>query len=137
MTDEPAHNEGSQKQQRGVSLLELMAAIAILSAILAISVPMYQSYRLRAKIGDVWPTDNVEASAKEPTFYSNQYVDHSTVASIPYPGSITVSYNNQKLRPLGGNNTIVFYPVVGGQTVVWKCDEGTVPARYRPSQCSI
>jgi len=166
MTDfcksESTHNQASKKsqcskQQRGFSLLELMAVIAIVSALLAIAIPMYQSYRVRAKIGvgisamaplksavsihyqtnGIWPANNADANAKPPASYSNEYVDHSTVDTAPYPGSITLSYNTQALGALRGNNTIIFYPEVDSQRVVWKCDEGTMPARYRPAQCSI
>jgi len=146
-TNRWTHNQGSHKQQCskgqcGFSLLELMAIIAILSALLAIAIPMYQSYRVRAKIGvgisamaplksavnihyqtnGIWPANNAEANANPPTSYANEYVDHSTVDPAPYPGSITVSYNTQALGALRGNNTIIFYPEVNSQRVVWKCD---------------
>jgi len=126
------NNQRSLKQQGGFSLLELMAIIAIVSALLAISMPMYQSYRMRAKIGvglsamvplksavnihyqtnGFWPADNAGANANPPASYSNEFVERSTVDTAPYPGSITVSYNTQVLRALTGNNTIIYYPQV-------------------------
>lgn len=143
------------KNQNGMSLLELMVVTAIASALIMVSVPLYQNYTTRTKIGSelplsrplmllmneqyatnsVWPSSNDEANAHPPTSYSGEYLLSAAISDTPQDGTMTLTYDTSKIPVLRGSDTIVFYPVQDINGAVWHCDQGTIPAKYRPSRC--
>lgn len=145
------------RRQNGLTLIELLIVFAIISIIAVIGTPLYQGYRLKAKIGTgivtmaplqrlstehfflngSWPADNLEAGAKTPETYAANFVTSVTLTDTPSPGSIMLTYDNTALRALGNRNTIAYYPDVssGNGGITWKCDAGTMDTRYRPSNC--
>ena len=142
-----------RSKQAGLTLIELMIVIAIVSILGVISTPMYQGYKLKTKIGsaipmiapvqrlvleyyvfnNAWPADNAEAGAKEPDTYNVNYLTRIDVTDSPEPGAIRLTYDTSRLRVLGTNNTLIYYPADDGTT--WKCDAGTLADRYRPANC--
>lgn len=141
--------------QAGLSLLESLVVIAIISIVTMIGTPIYQNYALRTKvsgdllamdpvkklvseeyaINDIWPINNEQARAKEPTTYSGTYLQSVEVTNTPVDGSILLTYNVNVLPALTGRNTIIFYPTVTTTQVIWSCDRGSIPKKYRPARC--
>jgi type IV pilus assembly protein PilA len=140
------------KKMQGFTLIELMIVIAILGILLAIAIPAYSDYTVRARVSEginlaagaksavsetalsrgTWPTGNGTAGLT--LTISSTYVETLTVGSN---GTILVTYNTatQKLPELGSNRTIIFAPRTTQGAVRWECSAGTVEPRYRPSRC--
>jgi type IV pilus assembly protein PilA len=141
-----------KKLQQGFTLIELMIVIAILGILMAIAIPAYQDYTVRAKVSEgmnvagaaklavaetyqtkgTWPTDNTDAGLPTSTSISGYNVTGVNVAS----GKITITYNAQEPKISG--KTIVLSPSFTGGSVSWNCKPavGTdVDPKYLPSAC--
>jgi type IV pilus assembly protein PilA len=141
-----------KKLQQGFTLIELMIVIAILGILMAIAIPAYQDYTVRAKVSEgmnvagaaklavaetyqtkgTWPTDNTDAGLPTSTSISGNNVTGVNVAS----GKITITYNAQEPKISG--KTIVLSPSFTGGSVSWNCKPavGTdVDPKYLPSSC--
>jgi type IV pilus assembly protein PilA len=140
-----------KKMQQGFTLIELMIVIAILGILMAIAIPAYQDYTVRAKVSEgmnvagaaklavaetyqtkgTWPADNPAAGL--PTAAS---INGNNVASVEVAnGKITITYNNE---PKIDTKTIVLSPSFSGGSVSWNCKPavGTdVDPKYLPSAC--
>ena len=148
------------KMQKGFTLIELMIVIAILGILIAIALPAYQDYTIRAKVSEglnlaaaaklavgesrlsngTWPSSNARAG------YDT--VDTAIVDDILIAGNgvITITYKNP---PIPGAGTLRLEPSVAaiGGAVIWSCNSaaavaaphfgtsGTLLAKYAPSSC--
>lgn len=141
--------------QTGVTLLELMFVLTIVSILGMISVPLYQGYAMRSKIsGELpllhslkmhvsehytlnkeWPASNAQAGAKAPEFYKGEYLISAAVSNEPQAATITLTYDADELPVLRGTDTLIFYPVISTGSIQWKCNQGTIPSKYRPPNC--
>ena len=141
------------KLQQAFTLIELMIVIAILGILLAIAIPAYSDYTIRARVADGMnlstsakyavseyrsvrgslPTSNVLAGLTAATAISS-----TNVASVEVVagGNVVITYRN---TPEIAGSTLVLQPTAGAGagTVRWLCGAaaGTVSARYRPSSC--
>lgn len=140
------------KKMQGFTLIELMIVIAILGILLAIAIPAYSDYTVRARVSEginmaaatktavsetrlsrgSFPTTNTEAGIS--ATITSTYVDSITVGGS---GTILVTYDNGtgKIPELGSSNTLVFTPSFNGAAVNWECNQGSIESKYRPSRC--
>ena len=142
--------------QRGLTLIEILVVLTIISVLGMLATPLYQGYRLRTKVGlgvttmapvqrlaaehfileGRWPADNAEAGARAPDTYTVNFVTSVAITDSPVPGSIEITYDNSRLRMLGNDNTLIYYPEASSDTsITWSCDRGSMNNRYRPANC--
>lgn len=141
------------KKMQGFTLIELMIVIAILGILLAIAIPAYSDYTVRARVSEGL---NVAAAAKtavSETRLSRGAMPATNAAAgvgntiqstyvnsvvVGAGGAVTITYNTAagRIPELGGNNVIVLTPTFATNTVQWGCVTGsTVEARFRPARC--
>jgi type IV pilus assembly protein PilA len=133
-----------------------MIVIAILGILMAIAIPAYQDYTVRAKVSEgmnlagaaklaVAETRNTlgtfgstgnAASANNsfglPLAASINGNNVTSVDAAATTGIITITYRND---PAIANQTLILTPVFAGGAVTWTCLTGTVQAKYKPSNC--
>ena len=144
-----------KKIQQGFTLIELMIVIAILGILMAIAIPAYQDYTVRAQVSEgmnlagaaklavaetksstgEFPTGNLAAGVATATSIQGNNVQSVTVGTS---GEISILYSGG--AAINGQ-TLVLHPEFDGGSVVWTCDDtkaataGTVAMKYRPSNC--
>lgn len=147
-----------KKIQQGFTLIELMIVIAILGILIAIALPAYQDYTIRAKVSEglnlaaagklgvsetrlsdgVWPGTNAAAGYDSPT------TDIVSGIAVGANGVLTITYLDP---PIPGAGTLILTPTIAavGGVVEWFCNAaggsngggtaGTLLAKYAPANC--
>lgn len=142
----------------GLTIIELMIVIAIVSIITVIAIPVYQQYTARAKVAEgmslaaplkskiaeyyqtnsEWPTDNASAGAPPPSAYETDFVDQIAVSQNAQDGTITITFKTSGIKELtSSTNVLIYTPSIhaSSMTVTWECDSGTVPTWALPPRC--
>ena len=139
------------KKMQGFTLIELMIVIAILGILMAIAIPAYQDYAVRAKASEginlagasklasaetysssgVFPPSNASAGLPADTSINGKYVTKVTTGSTR--GLITITYSSAEPKISG--KTLLLSATTAAGSVKWRCKVGTVDVKYVPSEC--
>jgi type IV pilus assembly protein PilA len=138
------------KNQQGLTLIELMIVIAIIGILGALALPAYQDYTVRAKVSEMMLAANgcktavneavssassADVSAALPIACESQTSKYVTRVSVDANGVMTVVGNHEALRgstsatansialtPLQTGDTPVNGSTDGGKTISgWRC----------------
>ena len=145
--------------QQGFTLIELMIVIAIVAILVALAVPAYQDYTIRAKVGECinaaavpklqmseyfetvgnFPPDINEAGLVNSgvSQFCDGYVAYTTPTTNT--GTFQIDVNETAVATPGGS----LQPQMSGQSnsgggVDWRCSRGGTSAadlKYLPSTC--
>jgi type IV pilus assembly protein PilA len=139
-----------KKYQQGFTLIELMIVIAILGILMAIAIPAYQDYAVRAKVSEginlagaaklavaeTWssrgrlPQNNSSAGLPAAASITGPYVSQVSVGT---DGLVSITYTAKEPKISG--NILLLSPTTLVGSVTWRCKSTTVQARYLPSEC--
>jgi type IV pilus assembly protein PilA len=135
------------RNSKGFTLIELMIVIAILGILLAIAIPAYQDYSIRAKVSEgiyaVAPvklavTDSI-LSGLEPSpanidtsSLQTTYVDSVSIANDG-TGTITVTTRN---TGAGTDPVFTLTPsTVNSGSISWVCQHSSGETSHLPASC--
>ena len=146
-----------KRVQKGFTLIELMIVIAIVAILVALAVPAYRDYTIRAKIAEcvngaavpklniseyretvgIMPTDAFLAGTNSPAGQSEYCLSYTYATD----GSFTIETNETKIDGVlaAGSITPQMLPAVNGSGGVdWYCQKGGTSdanLKYLPSTC--
>jgi type IV pilus assembly protein PilA len=148
--------EQKLEDEKGFTLIELMAVVAIVSILAVIAMPAYLDYVVRSKVvegvtfaaeakttvseyyysnGYVMPQGNLQAGLPAADNYNTfDYVSRVEITTAPRPGTIEITF---KIDGLGPDNLLHFVPATVDNLVSWTCippaDNGITRSRVPPN----
>jgi type IV pilus assembly protein PilA len=128
-----------RSDNKGFTILELMAIVAIVSILAVLALNAYSDYATRAQVSEGMgfaaeakssvltaystgagiPTSNSLAGLPPPSEYSTDFITSISLGSVPSKGTITVEFS---MPPLGTDNLVQLIPNTDSSgRIIWQC----------------
>ena len=134
----------TKKIQQGFTLIELMIVIAILGILMAIAIPAYQDYTVRAKVSEcvnLMAPLKLQVAEEAASKGGLTGVSASTASATTYCSAPTITAATGVIsvtsKSTGGeeNTTITLTPTeTSAGDLTWVCDS-TAGEQYAPGSC--
>lgn len=134
-------------RSKGFTIIELMIVVTVIGILVAVAIPAYTTYTVRAKVADglvvsapakraiedyyyfngAYPADNAQAGLQDPAKLGSKFVRTVEVAAS---GVIVVTFGDPALL----DQTLRFTPTAEGTKLTWSCSSSLSPSLL-PSDC--
>ena len=141
--------------QRGLTLIEVLIALVIVSIFAMVGLPAYTDYTVRVKVAeDVARVKDVQLRVIEHNLLNGSMPESNTqlglpdvmaaparrlvafyVDAAPTPGTIKLVFDDVALPIIGDDNELWFEPWGSSGRIQWDCTGGTLANRFRPAKC--
>ncbi|MEE9396395.1 MAG: pilin [Methylococcales bacterium] len=146
----------SHRDQEGVTFIELLFAVAVLSILMLVAIPAYSNYKSKVKISEglvlvseilnrveetyretgVWPEDNTSAGVGISEEYSTKWVKGIYVElDANDKAQVRIIYNASDIGSLQSDDDLIFRPIITSSSIIWDCTGGTIKSFVRPKRC--
>lgn len=131
----------NMKKQGGFTLIELMIVIAILAILLAIAIPAYQDYRIRAQVSEGFQVASTAKSTISENLLNTGVTDNcagapsgATIGATTLNCATTTGVIGVSVSTDVGPVTFDITPAATSVGVTWNCGNAS-DARYVPAEC--
>jgi len=139
----------TRRYSTGITLIEVVVALAVLAILVAVALPRYQDYTVRSKVSEglslaaaaklsvmtaylrdgSLPIDNEAAQLPAGSEIAGRYVSSVMIDN----GNIVVVYGND--GPSISGRSLVLESMVDGGSIQWNCYSPDIAGRYLPPEC--
>jgi TM2 domain-containing membrane protein YozV/Tfp pilus assembly major pilin PilA/ribosomal protein L40E len=132
-----------------IAVAAVFGGIMIIGILAAIAIPAYQDYTLRAKTlqatmqveplrlmveGHIVKTGAIPVDPSEVPGIAPVQIPKLANAQLQNDGIIVLRFDETAGASVAGK-TIEYSPAIENGRLVWRCEGGDLPKKYRPTQC--
>ncbi len=146
----------ARHSQAGLTLIELLMAMAAISMLAMVALPVYSDWVVRARLADDiakvgelklrvveyhllngrLPESNSDVGLPPEMASPGKYLELFYIDREPAPGTIKLVFDSiREIPALGSNNELWYQPTAINNQISWDCTGGTLVNKFRPAHC--